>query len=417
MRGVGRRQWGAVLVVAVVLAACGGSGTTDATSDDEPPIAVLRPETSATLPEPSSTLATVPAVTVAPFEEEAAPSAPTVPQPLDPTATLPVPTLAPPATDGAVAPVVPPPPGGVSEEVAKTFVDMLALDGPVRRWAKGTVTLSWFGVPTQEDRDILGQQLFWLALVPGVPRLELLADGSPADVELHASPKDQWSVIFGGGESGAEVYGYTQTEWVQGRGLRRAVVAVDSLAPQSLRNRTIGHELYHALGHGHHTCRGGLMYGGGNGDLRWLPSTFDVELLEVLYRPDVPQGAGADSALAAVPVGGTDPTCPAPQFSAVRAPDGTALWCEVTPDPRRCHVPLPGVQPTPGAEPAFWIAGGLLTVYDPSRFVAFRTTGGEVLCEIPRPLERVPCQEGVDLRQVERADLWTDGLQLFESPT
>jgi hypothetical protein len=74
------------------------------------------------------------------------------------------------------------------------------------------------------------------------------------------------------------------------------------------------------------------------------------------------------------------------------------------------------VQPVPGAAPAFWLSGGLLTVYDPSRYVAFRTADGEVLCELPRPPERVPCQQGVDLRAVERADLWTDGLQLFDRP-
>jgi hypothetical protein len=74
------------------------------------------------------------------------------------------------------------------------------------------------------------------------------------------------------------------------------------------------------------------------------------------------------------------------------------------------------VQPALGAEPAYWLSGGLLTLYDPTRYVAFRTTDGEVLCELPRPPERVPCQRGLDLRAVERADVWTDGLQLYDKP-
>jgi hypothetical protein len=403
-------------VVAVfVLATAGCASGSSSGVDADPPIAVLRPDSTAGT---SSTLVTVPAVTGGSFEATTTVPA-TAPAsteaPLDPTATLPVPTVATTAPPTGTA-LVPPPEGGISAGVASTFLDMLSIDGPVRRWAKPSITLSWRGAPTQEDRDTLNQSLFWLAQVPGVPQIQLEADGSPADVVVHAAPKDQWGSIFGGGEVGAEVYGFTETEWVEGRGLRSAVVAVDSAAPQSLRNRTIGHELYHALGHGHTTCRGSLMYGGGNGDLRWLPSTFDVELLEVLYRADVPQGAGADTALANVAVGGNDPGCPAPQFSAVRAPDGTALWCEVTPDPRRCHIPQPGIQPTPGAEPAYWLSAGLLTLYDPTRFVAYTTSDGEVLCELPRPNERVPCQVGVDLRTVERADLWTDGLQLYDKP-
>ena len=80
-------------------------------------------------------------------------------------------------------------------------------------------------------------------------------------------------------------------------------------------------------------------------------------------------------------------------------------------------MPQPGLQPTPGAEPAYWLSAGLLTLYDPTRFVAYTTTDGEVLCELPKPDERVPCQVGVDLRSVDRADLWTDGLQLYDKPT
>lgn len=328
------------------------------------------------------------------------------------------------------------------------------------RWGVSQVSVAFTTAPTPEDKAALASLNDSLRALPGVPVFTSVA--SAADVTVYFLPKSRWAEIDMDTVEMATINGYTRTSYQDGR-LLEAVIVVDSTLDQTLRNKTLVHELVHALGLGHHSCAGGMMFGGSSYDPSWFFNAYDLTMIEAWYSDD--------------PSRVLDPLpCPAIQWDVVRASTETGnkvLWCqkgapdaatlpvqfcfEVSPvsgplqtpeqtwfraadggvsahDPERlmrvqfeqqrylCEKPTASKRYAPCEKDArrvvsrtdAWFDGNKLTIYDPQRYLAFSFEGRRLLCEKPTPsTPYTPCQftEGSTITSV---DLYTDGTKVYE---
>jgi len=315
-----------------------------------------------------------------------------------------------PATTTTAAPIA------VGADVAAAFEQTVG-EG-LRRWPDETVTIAWHGSPTERDRQTLNDFLTWLASLPRAPRLTLAADGSDADIDLHAIPKSEWTPVVGElPPDSATTTGLTRSTFAEDGTMRAADVAIDAGTDQATRNLTINHEVLHALGQAHHQCAGGLVYGGEEGSPSWTPTAFDAALLDLTYNRGIPGGATADEVAPRLVVTGNDPPCPAARYEPVSNVANQLLWCVRGLDPAPCYVMTGDHEPAPADPVASWLGAGVLTPYDPSKFEAFTTPDGPALCERPQPgRRRNPCERGENLAGVARIDFWTDGQTVYPNP-
>jgi hypothetical protein len=221
------------------------------------------------------------------------------------------------------------------------------------------------------------------------------------------------------------------------------------MSSQLQRNRTITHELLHALGLGHHRCPTASLSEGIDSAPEWRYNGFDVVLLELWYAAD----PGAVSATEVLP-------CPDREWEAVNF-ENQILWCGtddrcypvdertgVTTDGevfyrqgdllarydparfvevrfeedlllcQRVTTGFAGCVPSPAVEvvdPVFWYDGEKVFDADPQRFVVFTDEGRRLLCEIPPPGRRGACQF-TDGRELAGVDVYTDGSRIFDRP-
>jgi len=274
------------------------------------------------------------------------------------------------------------------------------------RWSASQVSVAFATTPTSQDEAAFASLNESLRTLAGVPVFAVVP--SSADVTVYFLPKPRWAEIGMDTAEMATINGYTRTSYQDGR-LLEAVIVVDSTLDPTLRNKTLVHELIHALGLGHHSCGGGMMFGGSTYDPSWFVNAYDSTMIEAWYSED--------------PTRVLDPLpCPAIQWDVVRAsnePGNMVLWCQKTaPD-----VPAPSVQfcfevsaisgPLQSPEQTwFRTADGGVSAHDPEQFMRVQFEQRRYLCEKPTAAKRyAPCERDA-LRVVSRTDAWFDGNKL-----
>lgn len=316
----------------------------------------------------------------------------------------------------------------VSPYVAEYFLDSVVQeqrDGGryVTKWTDD-VAVAVTGTPTAADLEVIDDAVARLGPAMAPLSLTRTTDVTAADVVVHVVPKSQWAVVLDDPEVDRSVSGWTYTysggPTVDDAGaLSSAVVAVDADAPQSARNRVLVHELGHALGLGHGTCRASLMHPGGDSSPLWSPTPLDLEMLRVLYDPAMPSGADDEEAAGALEASAAEgPACGPVRFRIVTAPDGTEYFCEPGDDTRPC-VRFDGREPVWPVEAAdAWTRDGRLSVWNPDRWRAYEVDGTRLLCARDAGTYS-PCvfDEGAEPDwPVTEPDAWTDGTYVYDEP-
>lgn len=311
----------------------------------------------------------------------------------------------------------------VEKAVADAFVETIT-DAGLRRWANPEVAVSWFGTPTAADRRVLDETISWLSAQPGAPRLYVVADNTYSPITIHAVTTAEWPALLGNvGENGStfdqvDAAGITTAEWSERGTMSSAVIVLDRTAAQVQRNRTIAHELMHAIGIGHHSCPAGLVFGGDDYDPSWKPNQFDSQIVQLTYDERLTPGTAGAVVNAALQRSSTNTAaCPEVKWETVRSADGTLLWCENQQPVSSCQTATDNDQggPLPTAAVVAWVKDGQLYDYDPRTHLTFSFEGKRVLCEIPTDSKRSPCQVTETGSKVEQTDWWTDGELLYET--
>lgn len=269
-------------------------------------------------------------------------------------------------------------------------------DGEIVRWWESRLTVTVAGQPTPTDLHTLERYIESVAEVEGAPRLELVT-AVDADIVVHFLPKDRWREVIGEAVVGVDVDGQARYLQVDGD-ITEVTVVVNSASSQLQRNRTIVHEMLHAYGLGHHSCPGGLLYGGSEYEPEWRLSEYDRVLLAAWYaeHPGEPQVS-------------QDLPCPALVWDTVTF-EGATLWCRI--GGGECFEVDTRNGIAASAAPAGWYTNGSITLYDPAKYVAFASENGRVLCSLGEETYR-PCETGA-LREVTRPDRWFDGTSLYD---
>jgi hypothetical protein len=302
----------------------------------------------------------------------------------------------------------------VSHDVKSAFMEAVA-DNGVRRWESTDVRVAWEGPQSSTDRRTLDDTISWLATIDGVPRLTVVS--GEAEIVVHRAKRAEWPTLLGETEPHDSADGVTVTKWGPSGALKNATIVLDDTSAQHQRNRTIIHEIIHALGLGHHSCAGGLVYGGGDYSPVWEPTTFDTALVATLYNSALKPGEKPQDVASKLIGSMEGPACPAVLWQSVTVRDGVDgdLWCQVGADPRLCQRALGSHGPAIDAEVVAWLQQGTAYDHDPERFITFRLDGERVLCEKPAGAARTPCEQTND-NTIEVPTMWTDGVELYATP-
>lgn len=286
---------------------------------------------------------------------------------------------------------------GQGPGTAAAFVELRGEeDGTIVRWYASELTVAVAGNPTPTDLYTLKRYIESVAGIEGTPKLEIIP-GTNANIVIYFLPKERWREAIGEALVGADVDG--QARYLQKNGdITEVTVVVNSSSSQLQRNRTIVHEMLHAYGLGHHSCPGGLLYGGSEYEPEWQLSAYDRVLLTAWHaeHPGEPQV-------------NTDLACPAVTWDTVVFAGGT-LWCRM--GAGECFEVDERNGVARNARPDGWYAGGSITLYDPALYVAFTSENGRVLCAIEEQAYR-PCETGA-LREITRPNRWYDGTSLYD---
>lgn len=292
----------------------------------------------------------------------------------------------------------------------------------VRRWTTEEVTYAWFGEPTERDQEILWDTARWLESTGVTPSLRELPPGSDADIDIHVLDSDAFdAAIAATTPDPAHVAGVTNAVWGADGAMLSAEITLDVSADQASRNRTIVHEMLHAMGIGHHDCPGGLVFGQTDYDPTWTPGPFDAGLVQLTYDPRIATGQSAKEVARQIDTSSVsdNPPCPTPEFETVAASDGRLLWCPTDSEPGEivtCQAPDPdGDGPSGDADTIGWIKDGTLFDYNPETHMGFMFSGHRLICEHPTPTTRGRCVPR-DSDEVEgRRVWWTDGALLYDT--
>lgn len=223
------------------------------------------------------------------------------------------------------------------------------------------------GAPTPVDREHVQSTAVALSLLMAPRRVVV---GGRADVHLHFAPKAQWPALLGMSDYPPDADGVAQPHVDSGLDpgvIEGADIVIDTGLSQVGRNRIITHELIHAIGVNHSSCKSSVMFPTGGEDVSplWSLSLLDARMIAVLYRPEIEPGmSGVRVQRVLAPVNPTGATCDPPQWQLIEAAgDATPYFCRTGPERYRPCTRNTAVEPTdPIARPDLWFDGTF--VYD-----------------------------------------------------
>ena len=238
----------------------------------------------------------------------------------------------------------------------------------LERWDRDP-TFGVAGSPTPEDLRRLGEAMTRWTLIT---HRHLTLDPTTPAVMIHFVPREQFAAVLGLRRVDPGAVGLSRVSFEPGRRgtITGGIVVIDSDDDQVTRNRTIGHELGHAMGLQHSTCPSSLMDGSSEADrsVRWSPSGLDTRMGSLLYDPRLEPGltlAAVDARLAPTAVDGA--TCAPVDLELVRAAGtGRHYFCVRSADRVRPCTSNVSVEPTlPLRHPDAWTDGSSLRATPP----------------------------------------------------
>ena len=238
----------------------------------------------------------------------------------------------------------------------------------LQRWGRNP-TLRVTGDPTPEDLQRLAEAAQRWGFVTG---LTIAISDRPGDVDVHFVHRADFAPVLGVDHVDPTAVGLTRLTIDPNRrgtiigGI--VVIADDDL--QIGRNRTIAHELGHAIGLQHSTCGSSLMDGASEGarSVRWSPSALDNRVASILYDSRLAPGLdGAAVEAILTPTFAAGATCEPVDLELVRASgSGRHYLCARGPQAvRPCTADLSREPSLPIVNPDAWTDGRSLTSRPP----------------------------------------------------
>lgn len=163
----------------------------------------------------------------------------------------------------------------------------------LERWVRNPrVHLS--GHPTPEDLQRVAEATQSWSLITG---LTITATPGPAEIEVHFVPRADFAHVLGTDHLDPTAVGLTRVTLDPKHPgvITGGIVAIADDDLQVGRNRTIDHELGHAIGLQHSSCASSLMDGSSDAarSVRWSPSALDIRVGGLLYNPRLSAGFDA----------------------------------------------------------------------------------------------------------------------------
>ena len=238
----------------------------------------------------------------------------------------------------------------------------------LERWTRDP-RFAIVGAPTPEDLRRLTEAAQRWSVITG---RRLTLTGGAADVTVHFVARAHFAPVLGVDHVDPTAVGLTRVSFAPGRRgeINGGIVVIAADDDQVTRNRTIAHELGHAMGLQHSTCASSLMDGSSDGErsVRWSPSALDIRMGALLYDPRLVPGLGPTSVealLAPIAVDGVN--CGPVDLELVRAAStGRHYLCARSGARVRPCTSNISTEPTlPIVNPDAWTDGATLTAGPP----------------------------------------------------
>lgn len=243
-------------------------------------------------------------------------------------------------------------------------------DPVLQRWVRNP-RMRVTGDPTPEDLQRLAESAQRWGFITG---LKIRVSPEPGDVDIHFIHRADFAHVLHIDHVDPTAVGLTRVTVDPERPgvITGGIVVIADDELQVGRNRTIAHELGHAIGMQHSPCASSLMDGSSDGarSIRWSPSALDARIASLLYDPRLKSGLDAkaiDAILLPTATVGTG--CAPVDLELVRASGSDRhYFCQRGIQRfRPCTADLTHEPSLPITKPDAWTDGSSLTSRPPSR--------------------------------------------------